>query len=421
MESTGGSLTVRRTLLKDNYAGSFGGAISAQYKGDLHVFDSEFLSNSAQNGGALHLNELANIVIIEGNGPLDSCASAIAEVLAHLFPRVHYLHRPHQPTPLTPASPRHPTHAEFRYNYGPNAPGGAIRQDDTAIRWFGNVFEGNVGGPTGFLAGAGDNINMFYVEGGGSGCPAGQYGECSVMVDGGGQLFTCERDVCESCPPGRVTADMGAVSESDCLPCPKGLFALDHGASQCDSCPAGSYATDSAEDDNGIGVTSGASACQICPAGRISTESGSASCTACSAGETSLSGETQCVACPSGSFSAIPASPACEVCDAGKAAAGTGNVACVRCSAGTAAGSNAAHCDACGPGRASTTTGSAACVDCEVRVRDDALLRARVCRGGDKAARVRERACARLCAHHSTRSPLIPCPPALAHPGRSVC
>ena len=72
MESTGGSLTVRRTLLKDNYAGSFGGAISAQYKGDLHVFDSEFLSNSAQNGGALHLNELANIVVIEGNGPLDS-------------------------------------------------------------------------------------------------------------------------------------------------------------------------------------------------------------------------------------------------------------------------------------------------------------------------------------------------------------
>ena len=102
---------------------------------------------------------------------------------------------------------------------------------------------------------------------------------------------SCEIGVCNACPIGRYRAEPGAVDESECLKCPKGLFSNSTGAAECNSCPPGSYVTDDYDDMDGIGTESGGLACVRCPRGRESKGSSSTSCVECEAGDSSTAGQ----------------------------------------------------------------------------------------------------------------------------------
>ena len=58
----------RDQRVHDNWA-LYGGALSAQYSGEVQVYDSVFDSNTAATaGGGIHLNELPEIVVIQEEG-----------------------------------------------------------------------------------------------------------------------------------------------------------------------------------------------------------------------------------------------------------------------------------------------------------------------------------------------------------------
>ena len=194
------------------------------------------------------------------------------------------------------------------------------------------------------------SLNIVYEAGGEvsflSSCPPGSYGSCAAAADGKG--YSCEIGVCTVCPAGTIRATPGALGLSDCLPCDEGTYAANPtGAVACETCEAGSFASDEAEDNDGIGergggwrgskrgvrcgrltsprhrwpppvqppsppppppppplsgVTIGASVCVACPSGRFSAESSSTSCVACDLGEAASSGATACSACDPGSY-----------------------------------------------------------------------------------------------------------------------
>ena len=88
-----------------------------------------------------------------------------------------------------------------------------------------------------------DTSNLLYAAGGevisASGCAAGSYGSCVAFGDGG--IYSCEIGECSVCPPGTFRDTPGALSEDDCMPCPQGQFSANPtGASQCETCEAGS-------------------------------------------------------------------------------------------------------------------------------------------------------------------------------------
>ena len=91
-----------------------------------------------------------------------------------------------------------------------------------------------------------------------SSCDVGQYGMCETM----GSCVSCEVDVCLSCPPGKWGHKSGATSEDDgCTSASEGYYTTTSGAATQTLCGNGSYVTDDAADDDGVGVAVGGTHC----------------------------------------------------------------------------------------------------------------------------------------------------------------
>ena len=119
-----------------------------------------------------------------------------------------------------------------------------------------------------------------------SNCGKGTYGKCTATADG--LCWSCQQDVCLDCPTGRYGAVAGATSvDAGCSLMGSGWDTDVTGSPYGWKCPAGSYATNDANDTDGFGVTVGATACVACPAGRYSAAAGSSSCDACASGQSS--------------------------------------------------------------------------------------------------------------------------------------
>jgi hypothetical protein len=135
-----------------------------------------------------------------------------------------------------------------------------------------------------------------------------------------------------------------------------------HGGADCDSCPAGTYASQGTVtcEDCRPGFSdadeSADTPCSPCPAGRYAVESGrSGLCTACSAGRfapyTSGSSEDVCQACEPGNF-APQASPSCTACSAGAADLDSDpSTECSPCQVGSTSGCRATTCEECAVGQ----------------------------------------------------------------------
>lgn len=108
--------------------------------------------------------------------------------------------------------------------------------------------------------------------------------------------YSCLIDVCQKCPAGSYSnSSLGITDVSQCTTCSSGYYSSTAGAISCDIlCPAGSYVTDSSDDDDGYGVTRGGTACVQCPEARY-TASGSTQCDNCAAGKTSNGNTTKCI------------------------------------------------------------------------------------------------------------------------------
>ena len=132
---------------------------------------------------------------------------------------------------------------------------------------------------------------------------------------------TLNYDGCVECPPGSYAP---ASSSSSCTPCPAGSFGASAGSSTCTSCPTAEVAA------------SGATECDQCAPG--SYASSASECTLCPDGQYSAGGGTSCTQCPA----ATPFSPVgsdrssdCQVptCAAGAylAWSADGHPACTSC------------------------------------------------------------------------------------------
>ena len=168
-----------------------------------------------------------------------------------------------------------------------------------------------------------DSVNTFSA----SGHPPGCYLHSGVLVY---NTLTTSTMPCTSskicacsilCPPGTYQDEYGQTS---CKSCTAGYSP--HGASSCDytatTCPAGTYATGTAECAACTGdtySTAGASSCEYttCPAGTEAT--GTAACEACPSGTyQDEDGQTTCKACAAGFYQQVTGQGECTLCENGK-------------------------------------------------------------------------------------------------------
>ena len=141
-----------------------------------------------------------------------------------------------------------------------------------------------------------------------------------------------------SCPSGHYTGvETGA---SSCTPCEPGKFAGLPNTVTCDACAAGTFAAEE-----------GQKACKPCAAGQVSATTSTLAANADgSFGNATVSGSTQCVACPRRTFRpSIFAANLCTLCPTGRE---------------TRAASGASTCTACIPGTSLLTTTNALDVNC---------------------------------------------------------
>jgi hypothetical protein len=96
--------------------------------------------------------------------------------------------------------------------------------------------------------------------------------------------------MCSRCLPGIKSS----IDSNGCIPCPVGKYSLGSGASQCQSCAAGRFAS-------AVGSTK----CTFCPKGTFSNI-GDELCTPCPAGKVStLIGASSCSMCGPGKFYSV--------------------------------------------------------------------------------------------------------------------
>lgn len=180
------------------------------------------------------------------------------------------------------------------------------------------------------------------------------------------------RGACELCRAGTYSdfaLTPPSLDEGACFPCATGKFSTATGlmsASQCQDCPAGSYANSLV----------GATACDLCPAGSYGTSGGQSACALCSAGtysnRTGASASSTCTACPAGSASPSSGAPSlasCVPCAAGSYAPSAAATACTPCAAGyfgnvTGASALSRACFPCPPGSFSAAHAATACDTC---------------------------------------------------------
>lgn len=134
---------------------------------------------------------------------------------------------------------------------------------------------------------------------------------------------------CTSCKAGTYSSTPKASSETTCIKCPAGKYSSKDGASSCDDCPAGKYSTNTGATSSagcidcpaGKFSSGGMGYCYDCPVGKYSTSTGATSsntCMDCGVNTyNSLTGQTTCLTCPTGTVSGIGAS-ICSAVEAGK-------------------------------------------------------------------------------------------------------
>ncbi len=179
--------------------------------------------------------------------------------------------------------------------------------------------------------------------------------------------------------------------------CPTGEYGSD-GGDDCRACGAGSFATDSSGDSDGVGVSRDATHCNPCPAGSYSSVARSWYCEGCAEGRFSgvagssraegcgpcqpghftassagdmdgvgeRTGASHCNACPAGRFrSSSDPSWSCEQCGSGTYSTGSAT-ACLQCPSGKY--SALSHCEDCcasGHYRPVGVVGPAGCIQCD--------------------------------------------------------
>ncbi|KAH8053278.1 calcium ion binding protein [Aureococcus anophagefferens] len=139
-------------------------------------------------------------------------------------------------------------------------------------------------------------------------CPGGQYRvefDCVACPE---CTFGVERLLeCDDCPEGRYADEAGL---STCHAAAPGYFPTDlasdadgygpGGATNCAEVPAGSYASASSTDADGVGVTAGAAYANPCPAGTYPPRA--RTLRALLAGHLQPAGASSCVSCPAGAY-----------------------------------------------------------------------------------------------------------------------
>ena len=227
--------------------------------------------------------------------------------------------------------------------------------------WNGGIYGGygNVGGSCGGDAGK----QYTGAGGGGSGCKCGRGGQAAggVIILAYCAAGTYQSGTsCVSCPAGTVSSALGLQGSETCTNCPAGYYS-NSGAASCTACSAGQYSS-----------SPGSGSCSSCPAGTYSTNSGSSSCTPCPKGtynpNTGSTSEGYCMACPPGTANGNyggSSLSSCVPCAAGYYSPSSGTIICPACPVGhfspspgltsctvcpavayyTPAGSSACHCN----------------------------------------------------------------------------
>ena len=136
-----------------------------------------------------------------------------------------------------------------------------------------------------------------------SSCGAGAYGSCRLMSEDD-DMYSCKLDACFGCPPGRFGTTGGLTVKSQCTPCADGTYTGSNGSTSCATCRAGSYVgrASDANNEDGVGVTSGGTHCVLCPQAKFGATEGQSSCADCSdctdcVGTTARRGSTNCSLC----------------------------------------------------------------------------------------------------------------------------
>jgi hypothetical protein len=186
--------------------------------------------------------------------------------------------------------------------------------------------------------------------------------EC-IRCDNGTYAESESQTVCSDCLAGRWSRS-GSYQCSDCL---AGTFS-ESGSPNCTECPLGRFVSTGAQ-----------STCAACDSGAYAPVTGLSVCASCSAGYYSVKqvtssgdiGPISCVACSSGSYTAVSAQASCVQCDAGTYANATGASACTACDRGTystknsTSGSGATGCTACSIGMTNSVASQQACTSCD--------------------------------------------------------
>jgi len=216
-----------------------------------------------------------------------------------------------------------------------------------------------------YLCKPGDVPNARGVAQSCSACEAGKFatlghGSCTYCAVGKYQNEEGQTE-CKSCIAGTYLTNTGAAAASDCIDCVAGKFSTATGAdaaSTCIDCPNG-WVTNKITDV--VADRTGASECNICAKGKYDHDTSSAraisahtTCANCDAGkysdETGNAASTDCINCGAGKYSETEGATAvstCINCGAGKYLTGTGNDAsgdCIPCATGKNSNAGASAC-----------------------------------------------------------------------------
>ncbi|GMI40345.1 hypothetical protein TrCOL_g12999 [Triparma columacea] len=185
-------------------------------------------------------------------------------------------------------------------------------------------------------------------------CPPGSHSHpgssaCERCMTG--KYFNESANNCELCPSNTYTIS-GASDIDGCLGCPPGGHSKP-GSGFCDQCLTGTYFHEAFNDcmacpSGKFSATGGSSieGCEPCAPGFYSNDpDGAGYCSPCSAGNYTNSDQTGCPACPSGKFSSI-ASTVCAECESGKYNDIEGSDVCKSCPdyMTSQPGSTSCHC-----------------------------------------------------------------------------
>lgn len=215
-------------------------------------------------------------------------------------------------------------------------------------------------------------------------------GVTCIACTPGSASSTYGATVCDLCSRGRYATQSVARICNDCA---SGLYASTLGQTSCQICPGGTYSQRATVSSTCFLCTPGyfslqqVSVCSICSAGYYSTQAGAAACMGCIPGTYSnttgqtvcknctlgqysigQNASTGCAACPIGTYANVSwSSTACSMCRAGFFNNLYAQTLCLACSAGFY-GTNMSMsvCTACGLGTYAASTASTACKLCEV-------------------------------------------------------